>query len=78
MDTYIFKDDRIAIILSETDEDDPRELLRRCFDGQEPLPWPCADIDCFMRGGQILLLAQPSPPLLRRTRRGDPRICRRS
>ena len=78
MDTYFFKDDQIAIILSETGESDPRELLARCFGGSDALPWPAADVDFFERGDLCLLLARPSSPLRSRVRRGDPRICRRS
>ncbi len=78
MDTNFFKNDRIAIILSETGENDPEELFARCLDERGRLPWPAAEVDCFMRGGRFLLLVQPSPPLLRRTRRGDPRYRRRS
>ena len=76
MDTYIFKDDRIAIILSETVESDPRRLLERFLGGADALPWPAAEVDCFERGGRCLLLAQPSPPLRSRTRSGDPRLHR--
>lgn len=78
MDTYIVTSEQIAILLQEDEHGDPFQLVRRCLIEHGLTPWGYPEIELFIRGGNELLLARPSPPRRRRIDEGEPRIRRRS